>query len=292
MMKTNTVLGDLADLALIEILSYLSCTDALLAFTCLNDRWTRLLAERGFFSQVNLSSTHPRQFDQLLRILPLDNIEALVIDRTASPLQLRRWPYLPCLTKLHLRGVREYGTILFFALLHANIESDEYSLTVSDRRRSLHGRYVFIVEIGWDICKMFSFNSFSASTRPKHSPSLFAESSHARLGLRVQSFHHGLGHHSRSSSAHLSTRHFALYLRSAVHHGNTTTLGDTTIFAREVMWQCPRRMCANGWNKDSSCYEITAHVYFRQITISAVPRWMDVDRCIDFIHCHASVATS
>jgi hypothetical protein len=134
----TSVFDHLADLVLIEILSYLSSTDALCAFTCLNARWTRLLAERGFFRQVNLSATYSRQFDQLLQILSLNHIETLVIDRSASPLQLRRWPYLPRLTKLHMRGVREYDTILSFALLHAatlthvTIQSDGYSLTVSD----------------------------------------------------------------------------------------------------------------------------------------------------------------
>jgi hypothetical protein len=68
---------DLADLVLIEMLSYLSSTDTLCAFTSLKDRWTRLLAERGFFRQVNLSPTYSRQFYQLLLILPLDNIETL-----------------------------------------------------------------------------------------------------------------------------------------------------------------------------------------------------------------------
>ena len=142
-MKVCTEFNNVPDLALIEILSYLSSTDALCAFTCLNDRWTRLIAERGFFRQVNLSPTYYRQFRQLLQILPLDDIETLVIDRTASPLQLIRWPYLPRLTRLHLRGVREYDSILFFALIHVatlthiTIESDEYSLTVSDWSHSL-----------------------------------------------------------------------------------------------------------------------------------------------------------
>ena len=85
-----TVFDDLADLVLIEILSHLSSTDALWTFTCLNDRWTRLVAERGFFRQVNLSATYCGQFRQLLQILPLNNIETLVIDRTASSLQLSR----------------------------------------------------------------------------------------------------------------------------------------------------------------------------------------------------------
>ena len=137
----NTVFDDLADLVLIEILSYLSCADALCAFTCLNDHCTQLLVERDFFRQINLSAAYARQFHQLLNIVPLNNIETLVIDRTGSPLQLSRWPYLPRLTRLHLRGVREYDTsitcVLFFVLLHAatlthiTIESDAHSVTVS-----------------------------------------------------------------------------------------------------------------------------------------------------------------
>lgn len=133
-----TTFDALADLVLIKLLSHLSCTDALWAFTSLNYRWTCLLAELGFFRQVNLSPTYSRQFHQLLQILPLNNIETLVIDRTASPLQLRRWPYLPRLTKLHLQGVREYDSIMVFVILHSatlthiTIQSDEYSLTVSD----------------------------------------------------------------------------------------------------------------------------------------------------------------
>ena len=147
-METSTVFDRLADLALIEILSYLSCTNALCAFTCLDDRWTRLLAERGFFRQVNLSAAYSGQFHQLLHILPLASIETLVIDRSGSPLQLRRWTYLPRLTRLHLRGVWEYDSVLFFVLLHAatlthiTIESDEYSLTVSHRNRLLNGECI------------------------------------------------------------------------------------------------------------------------------------------------------
>ena len=178
-----SVFDDLADLVLIEILSYLSSTDVLCAFTCLNDRWTRLVTERGFFRQVNLSAAYSRQFDQLLKILPLNNIETLVIDRTASPLQLSRWPYLPRLTNLHMRGVREYDSILCFALLHAatlthvTIQSDNYSLTVSDQHQSVDQTcfsHCWFWEIGWIICQVFSYNSFSASTRPKCSSPLFA----------------------------------------------------------------------------------------------------------------------
>ena len=132
-----TVFHDLADLVLIEILSFLPCADVLSAFTCLNARITGLLSERGFFRRVNLSSMSRRQFDQLLRILPLDDIETLIIDRHASPLQLRRWPYLPRLKRLYLRGVREYDSVLTLVLIHAatithiTIESSGYFLTVS-----------------------------------------------------------------------------------------------------------------------------------------------------------------
>ena len=159
------VFDDLANLALIEVLSYLSCTDALCAFNSLNDRWTRLLVERGFFRHVNLSATYSRQFDQLLQILPLNNIETLIIDRTASPLQLMKWPYLTRLTKLHLQGVREYNSILIFALLHAatltriTIQSDGYSLTVGDWQYLVvitrHSFLCLLWKKGWVISKEF-----------------------------------------------------------------------------------------------------------------------------------------
>jgi hypothetical protein len=129
---------DLADLVLIEIFLYLSCANVLSAVTCLNGRITALLlAERGFFRHVDLSSMFCDQFDQLLHVLPLDDIETLTIDRHASPLQLRRWPYLPRLRRLNLKGVREYDSVLMFVLIHAatlthiTIESSQYFLTVS-----------------------------------------------------------------------------------------------------------------------------------------------------------------
>ena len=147
-MNMITVFDQLAELALLEIMSYLSCADALSAFTSLNDRYTRLLAERGHFRHVNLSITYAEQFHQLLQILPLDMIETLIIDRTASPLQLRSWPYLPRLSKLYLRGVREYDSILIFTLLHAatlthvTIQADGHSLTVGDGNQSLDERCI------------------------------------------------------------------------------------------------------------------------------------------------------
>jgi hypothetical protein len=140
LMQMTTAFHDLADLALIEIFSYLSCSDVLSAFTCLNGRITGLLTERGHFRHVDLSSMSHRQFDQLLHVLPLDDIDTLIIDRHASPLQLRRWPYLPRLKRLYLRGVREYDSVLMFVLIHAatlthiTIESSRYFLTVSVTR--------------------------------------------------------------------------------------------------------------------------------------------------------------
>ena len=89
-MNVSTVFDDLAALPLIEILSFFSSTDALCAFACLNARWTHLLAERGFFRQVNLSATCSGQFHQLLQILPLNKIETLAIDRNASPCFVRQ----------------------------------------------------------------------------------------------------------------------------------------------------------------------------------------------------------
>ena len=59
----TTVFHDLADLVLIEMLSYLPCADVLSAFICLNARITGLLAERGFFRHVDLSPMSRRQFD-------------------------------------------------------------------------------------------------------------------------------------------------------------------------------------------------------------------------------------
>ena len=144
----KTTLDDLPDLALIELFSYLSSVDILCAFTCLNDRLTALLAERDFFRYVDLSPVRYRQFDILLRLLPLNDIETLAIDSNASPLQLFRWPYLPRLMRLRLTGVREYNNILIFVLLHAatlthlTITSSKSFLTVSFVKFQI--KYIYI----------------------------------------------------------------------------------------------------------------------------------------------------
>ncbi|CAF3339020.1 unnamed protein product [Rotaria sp. Silwood2] len=131
---------DLPDLTLLEIFSYLSCADALWSFSNLNSRLTTLLKERGFYHHLNLSSTRRKQFETILSILQLNEIESLVIDRYASPLQLRRWPYLPNLTTLRLQGVRNFRDVFKFARKHANIlshltvQSSGYFRTVSTVR--------------------------------------------------------------------------------------------------------------------------------------------------------------
>ncbi len=128
---------NLPDLSLIEIFSYLSCVDALWSFSNLNSRLTTLLTERGFYRHVNLSSTRNKQFKIILSILRLNEIESLVIDRCASPLQLRCWPHLPNLKTLRLQGVRDFIDAFKLAKKHANtlthltVESTAYFYTVS-----------------------------------------------------------------------------------------------------------------------------------------------------------------
>jgi hypothetical protein len=109
---------DLPDLSLIEILSYLSCVDALWTFSELNSRLTRLLFERGFYRHINLSFTRYYQF------------------RTS--LQLSKWPYLPHLKILRVKGLRDYIDIFNFTLQHVNtlthltVESNVHYIMVSD----------------------------------------------------------------------------------------------------------------------------------------------------------------
>ncbi|CAF4703699.1 unnamed protein product [Rotaria sp. Silwood2] len=103
-MAMISLFDELADLALIEIFSYLSCSDIVWSFSNLNSRLTILLTERGFYRHVNLSSAGRNLFAAILSILRLNEIESLVIDRCASPLQLKRWPHLPHLTTLRLKG--------------------------------------------------------------------------------------------------------------------------------------------------------------------------------------------
>jgi hypothetical protein len=135
-----SLFDNLPDLSIIEIFSYLSCVDALWVFSNLNSRLTTLLTERGFYRHVNLSSARNKQFKIILSTLRLNEIKSLVIDRCASPLQLRSWPHLPHLTTLRLQGVRDFMDAFILARKHANtlthltVESSRYFYTVSNTR--------------------------------------------------------------------------------------------------------------------------------------------------------------
>jgi len=132
-----TLFDGLPDLSLIEIFSYLSCVDALWTFGKLNTRLTILLIERGFYRHVNLSSTQCYQFQTLLSLLQLNEIQSLVVDCYASTLQLSKWPHLPCLKTLRLKGINDYDDICNFASQHANtlthltVQSSTYDRRVS-----------------------------------------------------------------------------------------------------------------------------------------------------------------
>jgi len=133
----SNLFENLPDLSLIEIFSYLSCVDALWSFSNLNSRLTTLLTERGFYRHVNLSSTRNKQFKTILSILRLNEIQSLVIDRCASPLQLKSWPHLPHLRTLRLHGVRNLIDAFKLTRKHANtlthltVQSTRYFYTVS-----------------------------------------------------------------------------------------------------------------------------------------------------------------
>jgi hypothetical protein len=118
-MALIALFDDLPDLAFIEVWTYLSSIDILWAFANLNNRFRALVTERGFFRYINLSPARLSQFDTLLFLLQLHQIESLVIDIEASPLQLSRWPYLPRLTTLRLKGLREFEDVSTFVLRHA-----------------------------------------------------------------------------------------------------------------------------------------------------------------------------
>ncbi|CAF3307550.1 unnamed protein product [Rotaria sp. Silwood2] len=114
-----TLFDDLPDLIIIEFFSYLSSLDILWGFTRINYRLTMLIAERKFFHHVNLSLTSYHQFNIILNLLPIDEIQSLVIDNDASPLQLTHWPYLPRLRTLRIIGPYSHDDILIFITLHA-----------------------------------------------------------------------------------------------------------------------------------------------------------------------------
>jgi hypothetical protein len=118
-MALITRFDDLPDLFFIDLFSYLSSIDILWAFTNLNNRIRAIVNERDFFRHINLSSARLSKFDTLLTLLPLNQIETLVIGIEASPLQLSRWPYLPHLSTLRLYGLRDFEDATSFVLRHS-----------------------------------------------------------------------------------------------------------------------------------------------------------------------------
>ena len=119
-MALITCFDDLPDLFFIELFSYLSSINILWSFINLNNRIQAIIQERGFFRHINLSSARLSKFDTLLTLLPLNQIQTLVIDIEASPLQLSRWSYLPRLTTLRLYGLRDFADTSRFILRHSH----------------------------------------------------------------------------------------------------------------------------------------------------------------------------
>jgi hypothetical protein len=118
-MALITQFHDLPDLFIIDLFTYLTSIDVLWAFVNLNHRLRKLVNERGFFRHINLSSARLSKFDTLLALLPLNQIEILVIDIGASTLQLSRWPHLSSLTTLRLYGLRDFQDATSFILRHS-----------------------------------------------------------------------------------------------------------------------------------------------------------------------------
>ena len=142
-MALNTSFDDLPDLVVIEVFSYLSSIDVLWAFINLNHCIQDILDERGLFRHINWSAARRSKFEILLSLVPLDQIQSLIIDVDASPLQLSHWPDLPRLTTLRLHGVRDFQDAASFILRHSHslqrltLETNDQFMSVSivDRQR-------------------------------------------------------------------------------------------------------------------------------------------------------------
>ena len=117
--RSTKQFDDLPDLIIIDLFNYLSSIDVLWTFANLNHRFRELVNERGYFRHVNLSSARLSKFDALLALLPLNQIQTLIIDIGASSLQLTRWPHLPSLTTLRLYGLRDFEDATSFILQHS-----------------------------------------------------------------------------------------------------------------------------------------------------------------------------
>ena len=136
-MRSPSVLEELPDLALLELLRYLSSFDAAWLFARMNHRFHALMQESGF-RRINWSPARSNQFNILFNLVPLDNVHSLVIDQEASPLQLLRWPRLPRLKAFRIKGVCNMEHLQMFLLCHAptlthlTVESNREDMMVSD----------------------------------------------------------------------------------------------------------------------------------------------------------------
>ena len=118
-MALITCFEELPDLCFIEIFRYLSSLDILRPFIDLSDRIEQLIYERGFFRHINLSSAYLYKFNKLLNLLALDQIQTLVIDIEASPLQIARFSYFPQLTTLKIYGLCDFEDASNFIVRHS-----------------------------------------------------------------------------------------------------------------------------------------------------------------------------
>ena len=131
-MVSITQFDDLPDLVIIDLFTRLTSIDVLWAFANLNHRLRKLVHQRGFFHHINLSSARLSKFDTLLTLIPLAQIESLIIDIGASILQISHWPDLPSLTTLRIYGLRDFEDATNFILRHS-VSLVHLSLGINDK---------------------------------------------------------------------------------------------------------------------------------------------------------------
>lgn len=142
MLFESTNFMSIPDLVLLEILSYLSCEDALCTIGSLHsDRLNHLLVERGAFRQICLSPIlSARQYDWLLDgVWCLQSVESLVLHGAFAEffisLSLLQ-KTLPSLTDLRLIDVDyPHHSVEQFILSHSLTLTH---LTITSKIRSFH----------------------------------------------------------------------------------------------------------------------------------------------------------
>ena len=153
-MRSPTVLEELPDLALLELLSYLSSFDAAWLFARMNHRFHALMQEKVVFVVSTGHLNASDQFNILLNLVPLDNVHSLIIDQEASPLQLLRWPRLPRLKAFRIKGVCNMEHLQMFLLCHAPTLTH---LTVESNREDMMASDIDLLTMGRRIPRNFHF---------------------------------------------------------------------------------------------------------------------------------------